>query len=197
MDVNTNVNASQTAAASKHHHTPPANPAATSAETTQPTNEQNTVQDVVEISGKKPSSSRSPANMAAINEALAQHQRQVDAFKDMIQRLLYNQAHTARTVNGQVMIEIDEETRLKAQADIAEDGYFGVKQTSERILSFARAFAGDDPERIKIMRDAFIAGYEAAEKIWGGELPEISRQTFDAVMRGFDEMLGISPKEEE
>ena len=29
-----------------------------------------------------------------------------------------------------------------------------------------------------------------AEKTWGGELPDISKQTFDAVMKGFDELTG-------
>ena len=41
------------------------------------------------------------------------------------------------------------------------------------------------------MRDAFLAGFEAAQRTWGGELPEISQRTFDAVMAGFDQMMGI------
>ena len=32
---------------------------------------------------------------------------------------------------------VDEETQKQAQADIAEDGYWGVEQTSDRILDFA------------------------------------------------------------
>jgi len=96
--------------------------------------------------------------------------------------------------NGEIYIEIDEATRLQAQEDIAEDGYFGVAQTSERILAFARAFAGDDIGRMEIMRDAFLAGFAAAEQAWGRDgLPEISHQTREAVLRGFDEMMGITP----
>ena len=38
------------------------------------------------------------------------------------------------------------------------------------------------------MREAFKKGYKQAEKTWGGELPEISKQTYDAVMAGFDKM---------
>ena len=34
--------------------------------------------------------------------------------------------------------EVDEATRKQAQEDISEDGYWGVKQTSERMLSFAK-----------------------------------------------------------
>ena len=40
------------------------------------------------------------------------------------------------------------------------------------------------------MRSAFEKGYKQAEKTWGGELPDISKQTFDAVMKGFDELTG-------
>ena len=42
---------------------------------------------------------------------------------------------------------VDEETQKQAQADIAEDGYWGVEQTSDRILDFAKALSGNDPEK--------------------------------------------------
>ena len=85
---------------------------------------------------------------------------------------------------------VDAATKAQAQADIAEDGYWGVQQTSDRILDFAKALAGDDPDKLENMRAAFEKGYKQAEKTWGGELPEISKQTFDAVMKGFDELTG-------
>ena len=85
---------------------------------------------------------------------------------------------------------VDAATKAQAEADIAEDGYWGVKQTSERILDFATTLAGNDPEKLEKMRAAFEKGYAQAEKTWGGELPEISKKTFDAVMKGFDELTG-------
>ena len=85
---------------------------------------------------------------------------------------------------------VDAATKAQAEADIAEDGYWGVKQTSERILDFATTLAGNDPEKLEKMRAAFEKGYAQAEKTWGGELPEISKNTFDAVMKGFDELTG-------
>lgn len=83
---------------------------------------------------------------------------------------------------------VDPATKAQAQADIAEDGYWGVTQTSERILDFATALTGGDPDKIEEMREAFQKGYKQAEKTWGGELPEISKKTYDAVMKGFDDM---------
>lgn len=85
--------------------------------------------------------------------------------------------------------EVDEATRKQAQEDISEDGYWGVKQTSERMLSFAKALTGGDPAKAEEMRAAIQKGFEQAEKLWGGELPEISKQTYDAVMKGIDEWI--------
>jgi hypothetical protein len=85
---------------------------------------------------------------------------------------------------------VDAATKAQAQEDISENGYWGVKQTSDRILDFAKALAGDNPEKLEQMRSAFEKGYKQAEKTWGGELPDISKQTFDAVMKGFDELTG-------
>ena len=81
---------------------------------------------------------------------------------------------------------VDAATKAQAEADIAKDGYWGVNQTTERILDFAKALAGDDPDKLESMREAFEKGYKQAEKTWGGELPDISKQTFDAVMKGYD-----------
>ena len=85
---------------------------------------------------------------------------------------------------------VDAATKAQAQEDISENGYWGVNQTSDRILDFAKALAGDDTDKLEQMRTAFEKGYKQAEKTWGGELPEISKQTFDAVMKGFDELTG-------
>lgn len=84
---------------------------------------------------------------------------------------------------------VDAETKKKAQEDISEDGYWGVKQTSDRIVSFATALAGNDPDALEKMKEAFIKGYKQAEKQWGGELPEISQKTYDAVMEKFDKLM--------
>ena len=91
--------------------------------------------------------------------------------------------------------EVDEATRKQAQEDISEDGYWGVKQTSERMLSFAKALTGGDPEKAEEMRAAIEEGFKQAEKLWGGELPEISSKTYDAVMKGIDEWVAGSEEE--
>ena len=44
-------------------------------------------------------------------------------------------------------------------------------------------------DALEEMKDAFIKGYKQAEKQWGGELPEISKKTYDAVMEKFDKLM--------
>lgn len=82
---------------------------------------------------------------------------------------------------------VDAETQAQAQADIAEDGYWGVEQTSDRILDFAKALSGNDPEKADLLLDAFKQGFEEATKTWGDELPEISQRTYDAVLEKFEQ----------
>ncbi len=92
-------------------------------------------------------------------------------------------------------LTVDAKTIAKAKEDISEDGYYGVKQTSERIVSFAKAVAGNDPKKLEEMRNAVEKGFKQAENMWGGELPEISKQTYDKVMDTFDELQGIKKEE--
>ena len=82
--------------------------------------------------------------------------------------------------------EVDAETKAQAQADIAEDGYYGVKQTSQRLFDFASALAGDDVDKMKKMQAAMEKGFAMATKTWGGELPSICRDTIDAANKLFD-----------
>lgn len=91
--------------------------------------------------------------------------------------------------------KVDPATKAQAQADIAEDGYWGVEATSSRIIDFATALTGGDPDKVEEMREAFKKGYAQAEETWGGELPEISKKTYEAVMKKFDELAGITTEE--
>lgn len=84
------------------------------------------------------------------------------------------------------------EVKAQAQADIADDGYWGVEQTSDRIIEFAKALVGDDPDKAESMRAAFEKGFKAATKAWGKDLPDISQKTYDAIMKKFDDWAGVN-----
>ncbi len=94
-------------------------------------------------------------------------------------------------------LEVDPETRAQAQKDIAEDGYWGVEQTSQRIFDFAKALSGGDPEKMEKMRSAFEEGFAKATETWGKELPELSQRTYDAIEKLFDDYAASFKKEDE
>ncbi len=75
----------------------------------------------------------------------------------------------------------------KAKEDISEDGYWGIKQTSQRLFDFASALAGDDPDKMKEMQAAMEKGFKEATGAWGDELPAICKDTLDAANKMFDE----------
>ena len=82
---------------------------------------------------------------------------------------------------------VDEKTKADAQQAISEDGFWGVKQTSQRIFDFAAALAGDDVELMKKYQAAVEKGFGEAEKSWGGSLPSICGDTHTAVNKLFDD----------
>lgn len=133
-------------------------------------------------------------NTDLVAKMKADQEERQKQLQNIVEQLMTKQGQTFNSANGIWSIlaggnfEVDAATKAQAQKDISEDGYWGVKQTSERILDFATALTGGDPDKIEEMREAFKKGYKQAEKTWGGELPEISKQTYDAVMAGFDKM---------
>ena len=75
----------------------------------------------------------------------------------------------------------------QAKEDVSEDGYWGVKQTSQRLFDFASALAGDDVEKMKEMQAAMEKGFKQATKAWGEDLPGICNDTLSAANKLFDD----------
>jgi len=124
-----------------------------------------------------------------VNSLWDAHQQRVESFRNMVETLLGQQAERQGLSEGWSLkdIEVTDELRAEAQAMIDEGGYFSVDETAARMLDFAVALTGGDPSKIEVMRDAVQRGFAEAERMFGGELPEISHQTLAAVMNGFDE----------
>ena len=133
-------------------------------------------------------------NTELVNKLKADAEAHTQQLQNIVQQLMTKQGQTYNTANdiwsflASGDFTVDAATKEQAEKAIAEDGYWGVEQTSDRIIDFAKALTGGDPSQIEDMREAFKKGYEQAEKTWGGELPEISKKTYDAVMEKFDKM---------
>lgn len=129
-----------------------------------------------------------------VNKLKADAENRASQLRSLVEQMMGKQANTYGNANDiwsflrSGNFTVDPATKAQAQADIAEDGYWGVNQTSDRIIQFANALTGGDPDKIESMREAFKKGYAQAEKTWGGSLPEISQKTYDAVMEKFDKL---------
>ena len=131
-------------------------------------------------------------DQATIDRLLSEAETGANRLRDLVERMLLKQGETFNKSTNiysllrEGKVQVDEETRLQAQKDIAEDGYWGVEQTSERLFSFAKALTGGDPAQADDMLEAVKKGFEQAEKAWGGELPQISRDTLDRTISKFE-----------
>lgn len=128
-------------------------------------------------------------DMQRVSEMWSSHQQQVDSFRRMIETLLNQQAERQGLSNGFSLrdIEVTDVMRAEAAEMIAEGGYFSVEETAARILDFAVAISGGDPARIAALESAVERGFAQAERMFGGEMPEISHQTLAAVREGFEQ----------
>lgn len=129
---------------------------------------------------------------ATIAQLKAEADKRTTQLRDLVEKMLLKQGQTFDESTMYQMlregkVEVDPETAAKAKADIAEDGYWGVNQTSDRLVSFAKALTGGDPDKIDKIMDAVKEGFEQAAKVWGGELPDICKQTLDTTMDKLNE----------
>lgn len=154
---------------------------------------ENTSSDVAAVYEKSEATEKSQAkkytpDTELIAKLKADAEERTAQLKSLVEKIITQQANKNQSIFDFLGKEYSAEDIEKAKEDVSEDGYYGVKQTSQRILDFAVALTGGDPDKIEAMREAFKQGYEMAEKAWGGELPQICKDTYDAVFKGFDEM---------
>lgn len=144
---------------------------------------------VAAVYEKSSTSAPSKVDKATIEKLKADAEQRTQSLRTLVDKLLKKQSSTfdiaMAVAEGGLSalyenLEVDDATREQAQKDIAEDGYWGVEQTSDRIVSFAKALAGTDPDSAKAMLDAIKEGFKQAEHDWGKKLPDLSQKTMDA-----------------
>lgn len=142
-------------------------------------------------------------NEAIISRLKADAEARTQQLQQLVQQMIskqgnaYGQANDMWKFLASGNFTVDAQTKAQAQADIAEDGYWGVKQTSERIFDFAKALSGGDMDKMKEMQAAFEKGFKQATKTWGKELPQISQDTRSAVNKLFEDFYAGDQKDTE
>ena len=100
-------------------------------------------------------------NAAIVAKLKADAEQRTAQLRSIVEQMMTKQGVAIGTADdmwkflakGDFTVSAD--VKAQAQADIADDGYWGVEQTSDRILDFAKALSGNDPEKADLLLDAF------------------------------------------
>ncbi len=77
----------------------------------------------------------------------------------------------------------------EAKELVSDEGFFGITQTSDRVSNFVFNFSNDNIKLLEKGRAGIVKGFEEAEKLWGGELPEISYKTQERTLELIDKRI--------
>jgi hypothetical protein len=124
-------------------------------------------------------------------------QDQYNLLRGLVTNMLKEQGIDFKVANGDQESDLSTITQEEAVELIADDGYFGVDKTSDRIVDFAIAIAGGDPSRLSAIKEGVEKGFNEALDAFNGQLPDISYDTFDAVMNKLDAWAEVDSPEQE
>ncbi len=126
------------------------------------------------------------ANLDIVNKMKADLQKRKDQLRSLVDQMLnkqgkaFNDATNMWEMLRTGKLEVSPEVAQQAQADIAEDGYWGVEQTSDRLVEFAKGLAGNDTAFADELLAAMKKGFEQATGEWGDKLPDLCQRTMEA-----------------
>lgn len=92
---------------------------------------------------------------------------------------------------------ITELSKDEAAELLGDDGFFGIEQTSNRVANFVLGFSGDDIDKLEAGREGIVKGFEEAQEMWGGELPQISQDTQTRTLALIDAKIAELKENEE
>lgn len=119
-----------------------------------------------------------------------------DLLRGLVLNMLKEQGIDYKIATGDTEIDISTITPEEAQDLVADDGYFGVEKTSQRIFDLAVGIGGGDPARIEAIRAGVEQGFQEAFEAMGNWLPDISYKTYDAVMKKLDDWAGVDSSQQ-
>jgi len=142
--------------------------------------------DVKSATYSKPVSKR--LNSEEIKKLWEETDRATATLRKLVEDLILRQGKSVKDVaKGKEKIVVDDKAKAEAGELISENGEWGVKAVSERIVNFAISISGGDKSKLSLLKGAIEEGFKQAEKAFEGELPEISKKTHDEIMKKLDE----------
>ena len=133
---------------------------------------------------KKPVTYDKAATLEYIRQS---EEARMQNFNNMITKMLVKQGETSNLTLNNMKLFVSEADAAKAAKAIAPGGEYSVDAVAGRILDMAKALSGGDPSKISLLKNAVKKGFKDAEEAWGGKMPSITDETYNKVMKGFDE----------
>lgn len=132
---------------------------------------------------------------AIVSRLKADQQSRIASMQSLVEKVLNKQKGTFDLANSNNLADTFRKVAgaaspddiAAAKASIAEDGYWGVEQTSDRLVSMAIALSGGDTEKADELKNAITKGFKQATAAWGEKLPQICQDTYDTTMKKMDD----------
>jgi hypothetical protein len=202
MDISSTMNAAQTQSYDYDYKTKTKSKADKAGASTEEAASKTATKDTAASNGViyEPSTrDKIEADKAAQQASLIEHLKA--ASKDtkaqlaqMVKDTLFSQANNASglNLNININIEININAADETQSSSDDEDYWGAEATSQRIIDFAKSLCGGDSSKIDTLKDAFLKGYEKAGSAWGSDLPSVCKDTYDLVLKKFDDWANES-----
>lgn len=114
-------------------------------------------------------------------------ERATEALRKLVRDVISNQGKKSAGDSEKIDFVTDTDTLSSLQAEISDDGEWGVEAVSDRIVAFAKAVSGGDKSKLDELKRAIDKGFEEARNFLGGTLPDISYKTYDRIMEKLDQ----------
>ena len=124
---------------------------------------------------------------AQVQQLQNEQVQRMESFTRMLRSMVVKQGQQSNLTLFGLELYVSPEESSKAAASIAEGGEYSVDAVAGRIMDMAKALSGGDASKIAELREAVQKGFQAAGVDFGGKLPSICGQTYDEVMKRFDE----------
>lgn len=109
-------------------------------------------------------------------------------MENLVSSLLGNQKNASNTLSD--ILEMSNPARRlsingnKPTSSISENGEWGVKAVSDRIMNMAVALSGGDASKAEVLRNAVIKGFAQVGDV--KKLPQVCQDTYKEIMNRFD-----------
>lgn len=121
------------------------------------------------------------------DQLMKMEEQRAKSFQNMLQSMIVKQGQAGNLTLFGTRLNVTSEQSSAAAASIAPGGEYSVDAVAGRIMDMAKALAGGDESKLGTLRTAIQKGFKAAGVDFGQKMPDITNQTYNEVMKRFDD----------